>query len=85
MKRPLAPVRMLHHLAVLDRLLLQRGSHDAADTAVRRGRQRRQLLVEVLAERSELRLQGGDRFWVVLRWGGCGLLTAEALHHLLPG
>ncbi len=76
---------MLHHLAVLDRLLLQRRSHDAADTAVRRGRQRRQLLVEVLAERSELRLQGGDRFWVVLRWGGCGLLTAEALHHLLPG
>lgn len=76
---------MLHHLAVLDRLLLQQGSHDASGTALRRRRQRRQLLVEVLAERSELRPQGVDRFWVVLRWGGCGLLTAEALHHLLPG
>jgi hypothetical protein len=85
MKRPQAPVRMLHHLAMLDRLLLERRSRGRAGTALRRAEQRRRWLVGVLADRPDLTPQGVETFWVVLRWGGCGLLTAEALHHLLPG
>lgn len=84
MKRPLVPVRMLHHVAVLDRLLQGRGSAvKGASTTERRGQQRRQWLVGLLADHPATSLRGEERFWVVLRWGGCGLLTAEALHHFL--
>jgi len=84
MKRPQAPVRMLHHLAVLDRVLMERGAAGRAGTALRRHRQRRRWLAGVLADRPESAPQGAERFWLVLRWGGSGLLSAEALHHLLP-
>lgn len=89
MKRPQAPVRMLHHLAVLDRLLSvsppSRGAGSGAGSGHRRSLQRHRWLNDMLSDRLPMEPTGGDRFWVVLRWGGCGLLAAEALHHFLPG
>lgn len=85
MKRPQAPVRMLHHLAVVDRLLSVSPRSRGAGSGHRRILQRQRWLNDVLSERLPMEPTGGDRFWVVLRWGGCGLLAAEALHHFLPG
>lgn len=82
---------MLHHLAVLDHLLSfkpragRRGREQKAGGGDRRQLQRHRWMMELLRDRLPLEPTGGDRFWVVLRWGGCGLLTAEALHHFLPG
>jgi hypothetical protein len=85
MKRSTAPVRMLHHLAVLDRLLRFGAQAGPQGCRQRRQLQRQGWLRQVLSDHLPLEPNGSDRFWVVLRWGGCGLLTAEALHHLLPG
>lgn len=84
MKRPRTPPRMLHHMSVVDRLLHQGQALDRASVGGRRQRQRRLWLTAVLADAPEVGAQREERFWVVLRWGGCGLLAAETLHHLLP-
>jgi hypothetical protein len=85
--RPTPSPRLLHHLQALLALATRpvppaRSGDDPGSRAERRRRQHlalSQRLLDPLPEALRGRGHGAQRFWVALRWGGCGMVLAQVL------
>lgn len=88
--RPQPAPRLLHHLQALLAFAGRPASsgEPSRDQPLGRSERRRrqhlalsQRLLDPLPEALRSAAQGGDRFWTVLRWGGCGMVLAQLLGH----
>lgn len=85
--RPEPAPRLLHHLQALLALAGRPAAPSpSGDQPPGRSERRRrqhlalsQRLLDSLPEALRSKDQGGDRFWTVLRWGGCGMVLAQWL------
>ena len=79
--------RLLHHLQALLALAGRPAPPAPSDDQPPRRAERRrrqhlalsQRLLNPLPEALRSKDQGADRFWTVLRWGGCGMVLAQFL------
>ncbi|MFN9623287.1 MAG: hypothetical protein ACK587_10725 [Cyanobacteriota bacterium] len=80
---------LLHHLQALLNLASRSGRttrpREASLSRAERRRQQHlalsQRLLDPLPQGLRAGDRGADRFWMALRWGGCGLLVARLLGH----
>lgn len=87
--RPDSSPRLLHHLqALLAFSTRSQRTRLPRDTTLSRAERRRQQhlalsqrLLDPLPRGLRAADRGADRFWIALRWGGCGLLVARLLGH----
>jgi len=85
--RPVPAPRLLHHLqALLAFAGRPAASAPSGDQLPGRSERRRrqhlalsQRLLDPLPEGLRSKDHGADRFWTVLRWGGCGMVLAHFL------